>query len=175
MQTLYTIDVVQAPFTETLKTTIETAGLEASLAAFAEELIRGVAQNKQQLDDTLQPLITDWDYDRIAVVDRCILRICAYELFHCPYIPPIVSINEAVEMAKRYSTAESGKFVNGVLGKLLPLSPKANWTPQDLPYEEEVVVMETEEPVETDEVDEVTDTPEDDSDRVGSWKLKSDE
>src|SRR5690349_7281417 len=80
--------------------------------------------------------IPDYDFNRIAAIDGNILRIAAYELFFEPGIPPAVTINEAIEIAKKYSTAESGKFVNGILGRLLADSPKANWDPASAPAEE---------------------------------------
>ena len=58
------------------------------------------------------------DFHRLSAVDRNVLRVAAYEILHCPDVPPAVAINEAIEIAKKFSTGDSGKFVNGVLDKL---------------------------------------------------------
>lgn len=95
--------------------------LPASLhaAAFAQTLVRGVLEKRQEIDDQLSALSTGWALDRQATVDRNIMRLAAYEILYLPDIPAGATINEAVEIAKKYSTAESGRFVNGILGSLV--------------------------------------------------------
>lgn len=85
--------------------------------AFAEELIRGVETRLGELDDTLKTYAENWDINRMAVVDRNILRVGLFEMRHRPDIPPVVSINEAVELAKEFSGLEAGRFVNGILDR----------------------------------------------------------
>lgn len=84
--------------------------------------LRGVCEGtwaaRRELDEALSGLIMDWPLDRLANTDRTLLRLAAYELLHT-VTPPQVVINEAVELAKRYGTDDSGRFVNGVLGALL--------------------------------------------------------
>lgn len=87
--------------------------------AFARRLIDGTIQHQSEIDAALGALARDWALDRMAVVDRNVLRLAAYELDHIDEIPPGVTINEAVELAKTYSTPESGRFVNGILGQWL--------------------------------------------------------
>lgn len=82
---------------------------------FAERLIKGVLEKKEELDLIISKHAKNWKLNRIASVDRNILRLAIYEMHYCLDIPPIVSINEAVNIAKKYSTDESGKFVNGIL------------------------------------------------------------
>lgn len=77
----------------------------------------GAWERHLELDAALAPLLRDWPLDRLANTDRTVLRLAAYELLHTQ-TPPQVVINEAVELAKRYGTEESGRFVNGVLGVL---------------------------------------------------------
>ena len=77
----------------------------------------GVWTSRVELDRTIAELTTDWPIDRLANTDRSVLRLAAYELLHTE-TPPQVVINEAVELAKRYGTEDSGRFVNGVLGTL---------------------------------------------------------
>ncbi|MBM3822706.1 MAG: transcription antitermination factor NusB [Verrucomicrobia bacterium] len=90
---------------------------ETSVRLFAEPLIRGVLLHRQDLDEAIKRLAKNWDLNRMAVVDRNILRLAMFEMMHREDIPPIVSINEAVDIAKRFSTQESGRFVNGILDK----------------------------------------------------------
>lgn len=91
---------------------------EAAMRLFAEPLIRGVIEHWQTLDEHIRRLVKNWDFHRIAAVDRSILRLAIYEMLYRDDIPPIVSINEAVDIAKKFSTEDSGKFVNGILDKI---------------------------------------------------------
>jgi len=91
---------------------------EAQVREFAEPLIRGTLEHLTELDEQIKKYAKNWDLHRMAVVDRNILRLAIFEMLHREDIPPIVSINEAVDIAKRFSTEESGKFVNGILDKI---------------------------------------------------------
>jgi N utilization substance protein B len=88
------------------------------VADFSSNLIRGALEKMPEIDAKIRTLADNWDFERLAVVDRNILRLAIYEMLFCPEIPPVVSINEAIEIAKKFSTAESGKFVNGLLDKV---------------------------------------------------------
>jgi transcription antitermination factor NusB len=85
---------------------------------FARELALGCHTNRAAIDRELTLVAEHWDLRRMAVVDRNILRLGAFELLYRPDTPPTVAINEAIDLAKRYSTAESGGFVNGILDKV---------------------------------------------------------
>jgi N utilization substance protein B len=85
---------------------------------FAEELVRGVMEKRAAIDEKIAKYTENWDLPRIAAVDRNILRLAMYEMLFRDDIPPIVSINEAVDIAKKFSTRESGAFVNGILDRL---------------------------------------------------------
>ena len=101
---------------------------ELGTRLFADKLIRGVLEHQTGLDQKIQEHAQNWDLNRMAVVDRNILRLAIYEMLFRDDIPPIVSINEAVDVAKKYSTQDSGKFVNGILDKIkgeLTRSPRA--------------------------------------------------
>lgn len=82
---------------------------------FAVDLVEGVTSHAAELDDLVGRHATGWRLDRMAAIDRAVLRLGAYELAHRPDVPTAVAIDEAVELAKGYSTADSGRFVNGVL------------------------------------------------------------
>lgn len=94
-----------------------TAG-EAETRLFAEPLIRGTIQHRDAIDEHIKKHVQNWDFNRIAAVDRNVMRLAIYEMLHREDIPPVVSINEAVDIAKKFSTHESGKFVNGILDKV---------------------------------------------------------
>lgn len=91
---------------------------EAATRTFAEGLIRGTLEHRQAIDDKVQSHALNWSLTRMAAVDRNILRLALYEMMFREDIPPVVTINEAVDIAKKYSTAESGRFVNGILDKI---------------------------------------------------------
>jgi N utilization substance protein B len=91
---------------------------EASVRLFADPLIRGTIQHRADIDAQIIKYAKNWDLHRMAVVDRNIIRLAVYEMIHRDDIPPVVSINEAVDIAKKFSTEDSGKFVNGVLDKI---------------------------------------------------------
>ena len=88
---------------------------EAAVRLFADPLIRGAIEYREESDALIRKFCKNWDLPRIAAVDRNILRLAIYEMLHRDDIPPVVSINEAVDIAKRFSTNDSGKFVNGIL------------------------------------------------------------
>ena len=86
--------------------------------AFAERLVRGVVENREELDAALREYADNWDVGRMGVVERNVMRMALFELLHCDDIPPVVTINEAVDIAKYFSTSESGRFVNGILDRV---------------------------------------------------------
>lgn len=91
---------------------------EAALRVFADSLVRGAIEHRDELDGHIKKHAVNWDLHRMAVVDRNVLRLAIYEMLYRSDIPPVVSINEAVDIAKRFSTEDSGKFVNGILDKV---------------------------------------------------------
>ena len=93
-------------------------GLSPSARRFCDGLVIGTQKNQTLIDEVISKNTQNFELNRIAAVDRNILRIAVYEMFHCPETPPVVSINEAIEIAKKLSTEESGRFVNGVLDQI---------------------------------------------------------
>lgn len=91
---------------------------EEEVKNFTTELVKGVIDNLETIDLKIAEYAANWQLQRMAFVDRNILRMASYELIFRSDIPPKVSINEAVELAKRYSGQEAGKFVNGILDKI---------------------------------------------------------
>jgi transcription antitermination factor NusB len=92
--------------------------VDAGIKEFTDDIVKGVATNLTALDEKISRHATNWQLSRMAVVDRNILRMGAFELIFCLDIPPKVSINEAVDLAKKYSGLEAGKFVNAILDKI---------------------------------------------------------
>ena len=86
---------------------------------FANELVNKVLIYKDELDKEIKKRVDNWELNRIALIDKLLLRMGICELIYFPDIPPKVSINEAIEIAKMYSTAGSGKFINGILDAIL--------------------------------------------------------
>jgi transcription antitermination factor NusB len=85
---------------------------------FAAHLIEGTVEHLEQLNRAIQDVAQNWDIGRMAVIDRNVLRLASFELLFCDDIPPKVAINEAIELGKRYSTQNSGAFINGILDKI---------------------------------------------------------
>jgi len=91
---------------------------EAETRLFADPLIQGVLEHRDAIDEQIKKHAKNWDFHRIAAVDRNIMRLAIFEMLYREDIPPVVSINEAVDIAKKFSTQDSGKFVNGILDKI---------------------------------------------------------
>jgi transcription antitermination protein NusB len=91
---------------------------DSDMREFMEQLVRGVRSNLKEIDATITKYAENWHMDRMAVVDRNVMRMAVYEMLFCKDIPPIVSINEAVDLAKYFASNESGRFVNGILDRI---------------------------------------------------------
>lgn len=89
-----------------------------SIREFATALVKGTLKNLQKIDAVISSYAENWELDRMAVIDRNIIRMASFELLYLEDIPPKVSINEAVDLAKRYGDVDSGKFVNGILDRI---------------------------------------------------------
>ena len=89
-----------------------------SLRTFAKELVQGVYENRNHIDELIKKASRNWRLERMSRVDRSILRLSVYEMLFMGNIPHKVSIDEAVELGKKYGTEESGAFINGVLDKI---------------------------------------------------------
>lgn len=126
---IYQVDSSGVPFDEALETALEYADFSnleaqdvdraAEARIYAKTLALGVRERLDELDQYIAELAEGWPIDRQPAVDRNILRIAIFEIKYQDSVPPVVAVDEAVEIAKKYSTAESGKFVNGVLAGYL--------------------------------------------------------
>lgn len=114
---------------------------DRKLCEFTEGLIAGVKQHQAQIDALISEAAENWRLDRMAAIDRNILRLGAYEMMYCQDVPARVAINEALELAKRYSTAQSSRFVNGILDRVLQsqsAAPRTGREPDSTAPEPEV-------------------------------------
>lgn len=119
LQILYQSEMNPEELEEVIKDYwLQNPEFEGEVRSFAERLVRGTAERLKEIDGVIQKAADNWDLQRMAVVDRNIMRFAVFELLFCEDIPPKVTINEAVNIAKKFSQEESGKFVNGVLDKI---------------------------------------------------------
>jgi len=86
--------------------------------AFAEELIHGAIEHIEELDGHIKALAHNWEFDRVAKIDLAILRLAMFEMLYRKDIPPVVSINEAIDLSKLYSSLDAKRFINGVLDRM---------------------------------------------------------
>ena len=96
----------------------EFCSVKPSVREFAQPLIEGMVEHLAEIDDRIKRYAENYNLNRISAVDRNVLRLAIYEMLHRDDIPPVVSINEAIELAKTFGGAESGKFVNGILDRI---------------------------------------------------------
>ena len=118
VQYLYQLDIHGDPTADLRKEFWALREGTDKVRAFADALVSGVLQRLPELDDRIRKVAQNFILERMNVVDRNILRLAIFEMFHNLEVPPIVAINEAIEIAKRLGGQDSGKFVNGILDKV---------------------------------------------------------
>jgi len=119
LKMLYAIDITSEKCEKSINMFWQNhEAVEAEIRSFADSLVTGVCKNRDVIDKVITSYTTNWQLKRMAVIDRNILRFATYELLFMEEVPPKVSINEAIDMAKKYGDKDSGKFVNGVLDKI---------------------------------------------------------
>lgn len=119
LQFLYQLDLRGDDLVSESKDYVRAEERDAETQKFALRLIEGTFEHWDEIDKSIQSVAQNWNISRMAVVDRNVLRLATYELLHCKDIPPKVAINEAIELGKRYSTSNSGAFINGILDKIM--------------------------------------------------------
>ena len=115
MMLFYEADTKRVPVTEIADAQV------VAIDALTRMLVEGVADHRDELDGVIAAHAKGWTLQRMPAIDLTVLRIGSFELFHRPEVPVAVVLNEAVELAKRFSTDDSGRFVNGVLAALVPV------------------------------------------------------
>ena len=126
VQALYQLDVAASDLDEALTRFWRSfEPVEREVREMAEALVRGVAAHRREIDEVIEGASANWRLDRMAKVDRNVLRLAVHELLHRPDVPAKVVINEAIELGKKYGSESSGAFVNGVLDKMASGLPPA--------------------------------------------------
>ena len=121
LQALYQIDVGKADVMPAIVHVLEDTTVSDADLSFIQKLVQGTQHHVNEIDEILEKNVQGWNMDRIARVELNVLRMALYELMHESDVDVATILDEAVELAKEYSTDASGKFVNGVLARLLPL------------------------------------------------------
>lgn len=126
LKILYKIDITKDDPLVALEDFWKNQELEEdnSIKEFTTTLVNGVACNIKKIDEIIAKYATNWEINRMAVVDRNVLRCAIFELLFIADIPPKVTINEAVDIAKKFGDKDSGRFVNGVLDQIFRTEPK---------------------------------------------------
>ncbi len=125
LKVLYQADIRKESILSLADDFFETVDIEESqeVFEFAKTILSGIQEKIQIIDQEITKYASNWHLERMAVIDRNILRLGIYELLYMPDIPAKVTINEAIEMAKRFGDVESGKFINGILDKIHKTNP----------------------------------------------------
>lgn len=119
LQALYQIDVAATDLDEALARFWRSfEPVEREVRETAEGLVRGVAAHRREIDEAIEAVSVNWRLDRMAKVDRNVLRLAVHELLHRPDVPVKVVIDEAIELGKKFGSESSGAFVNGVLDRI---------------------------------------------------------
>jgi len=120
LQFLYQVDLLGPEKVNDLTSFLQeqAEGGDAETTRYARLLVEGTLDATPELDAEIQLVAQNWQVDRMAVIDRNVLRMAAFEILHCDEIPPKVAINEGIELGKRFSTQNSGAFINGILDKI---------------------------------------------------------
>ncbi|PKM81301.1 MAG: transcription antitermination factor NusB [Firmicutes bacterium HGW-Firmicutes-14] len=119
LQALYQMEIGKVKEETAIAFVVEENILNEKQEKFVRGIVSGVLQNMDRLNGIIRETAIEWNLERMAVVDRNIIRIALFEICYSDDVPPNVAVNEAIEMGKTFSTAESGKFINGILGKVL--------------------------------------------------------
>jgi len=119
LHALYAIEMSQNPLEEIKKDVIGRENDNAAIKSFAEQLFTRAVTHIDELDEMIKHKAINWDFKRIAIIDKLILRMAICEFLYFDDIPPKVTIDEAIEISKIYSTAKSGQFINGILDSVL--------------------------------------------------------
>jgi N utilization substance protein B len=171
-QALYLMEVGRESADKAVRDILEFTPFAHEAVEQIKAVVYGVYLQSHKIDKELAKfLASGWSWERIAVTDKCALRLAAYELLHVETIPPKVSIHEAVLLARKFGAEESGRFVNGLLGQFLLSTPKAKWVAPASSEEVEEFVPDIPEVIEEEIVQEGSEKHEEMM-KAGAWSLK---
>ena len=118
LQVLYQLNMTKEDADRALAQFQENFSPQGEVDEFLKRIVLGVLEHRGELDRLIEQYLENWRLDRINVIDRNILRMALYELLYCEEIPPKVTINEAIDLGKRYGSEDSGSFINGILDRI---------------------------------------------------------
>ncbi|OHB76080.1 MAG: transcription antitermination factor NusB [Planctomycetes bacterium RBG_16_59_8] len=119
MQVLYQLDVQGSQMTDKeIEHALHEQGSDPETLSYARETVFGYRENKSHIDGKIEDVAKNWELKRMSFIDRNIIRLAAYEMLFRADIPPLVAINEAIELAKKFGSKHSGPFVNGILDNI---------------------------------------------------------
>jgi transcription antitermination factor NusB len=134
LQILYQLDLLEGDVPEAQQARFLSEHAEGpDVREYARTLIQGTLSHRAEIDRTIEEVAKNWELGRMAIIDRNILRMAIYEILYRDDIPPKVAINEAVDLAKKYSTKNSSAFVNGILDKVKERRPSRGPEPAPEP------------------------------------------
>lgn len=119
MQTLFSYEFRNGTVEPDLASNIREFADKLTDSTFAEELLKGILERQKEIQKIISTEAPEWPFDRIALVDRVILEMGTYEILYSNDVPPVVAINEAIEIAKVFGDLNSSKFINGVLSSIM--------------------------------------------------------
>ncbi len=118
LQVLYQMDILKIDAKEAIELFWDNFDAPENIKDFSVHLVEGTWNRIEEIDDVIRSCSENWSLERMAKVDKSILRMSVYELLHCDDIPPKVTLNEAIDLGKEYGSENSGSFINGILDAL---------------------------------------------------------
>ena len=118
LQVLYQLDITKQGDPKTITTWEAHFSSSEGIDKFAKRIVEGILDHAREIDQLIERFSENWRLDRITLVDRNILRMAIFELLYCDEIPPKVTLNEAIDLGKRYGSEDSGSFINGILDRI---------------------------------------------------------
>jgi len=118
LKVLYQLEITKQGALQAMVQLRENFSPEEGEDEFAKRIVLGVIEHRQEIDRLIKERSENWRLDRMTIIDRNILRIAIFELLYCGDIPPKVTLNEAIDLGKRYGSEESGSFINGILDRI---------------------------------------------------------
>lgn len=135
LQVLYQLNITKEDANRALARFEEHFSSQGATDEFLKRLVLGVLEHCRELDRLIEQYLENWRLDRIDVIDRNILRMALFELLYCEDIPPKVTINEAIDLGKRYGSEDSGSFINGILDRIQNKVVRKPLTPHHPPLD----------------------------------------
>lgn len=118
LQVLYQLDITKQDAIKAIAQSRDHFSEKEERDGFAERIVLGVLDHGQEIDRLIEQYSENWRLDRMSMIDRNILRMALFELLYCEDIPPKVTLDEAIELGKRYGSGDSGSFINGILDRI---------------------------------------------------------